>query len=144
MKSHSVNRAPGIGLMITKIPPSVSYSKLLYFLPCHLCRGKASDGRSWKGEATGDHGLSVCEGSGAGNSSHFCYWLDAWPWANHVSSMGLAPCLSLCVIQNSVKCCCSDLIPFSIHSWCCTGVEKRRVRSCLLSFIYIFLSFISL
>lgn len=88
-------------------------------------------------EATGERGLSVCEGSGAGNSSHFCCWLDVWPWANHVSSMGLAPpCLSLCVIQNSVKCCCSDLIPFSIHSQCCTGVEKSQV---LFAFFHLYL-----
>lgn len=111
VKSYSVNKAPGTGLMITKIPPSVSYRRFLFFFfsPFHLCGGKAS-GRSWKGEATREHGLYVCVGSGTGNSSHFCYWLDVWPRANHVSSVGLAPpCLSLGVIQRCVKGCCSDL-----------------------------------
>lgn len=41
VKSYSVNRAPGTGLMITKISLSVSYSRFLYYLPFHLCRGKS-------------------------------------------------------------------------------------------------------
>lgn len=119
VKSYSVNEAAGTGLVITSTPLSVSYSRFLYSLSRHLCRGKASDGRSWKGRAARELDLSGCGGSGPGNSSHFCCWLDVWPWANHISSVGFAPpCLSLCVIQNSVKCCCADLRPFSILSLC--------------------------
>lgn len=90
MKSYSVNKVPGTGLMITKVPPSVSYSRLYFFFCLFICVGGRASGRSWKGEASREHGLSVCVGSGAGNSSHFCYWLGVRPWANHHSFVGLA------------------------------------------------------
>lgn len=124
VKSYSVNKAPGTGLMITKMPPSVSYSRFLFFFfffGLFICAGENLQEGPGRGKPQREHGLSVCVGSGAGNSSHFCSWLDMWPQANHSSSVGLAPsCLSLgtqnFVIQKGVEFCCSELIPFlSVH-----------------------------
>lgn len=60
MKRYSVNKAPGTGLMITKIPPSVPYSRfLILFLPFHLCGG---GGKLQEGPGRGKpHGSMVCQ-----------------------------------------------------------------------------------
>lgn len=125
MKSYCVNRFTRYSANDHKNTSVCFLQPISLFFLFHLCRAKASDGRSWKGEATREHCLSVTVGSGAGNSSHSCHWLDVWPWANHIFSVELA---FHCVpFKISVKCCCSDLITFCVRSLCCTGGGKCQI-----------------
>lgn len=60
MKSYSVNKAPGAGLIITEIPPSVSYSRFLTFFGFSFLQGKSFRKVLEGGRHKGAWSVSLC------------------------------------------------------------------------------------
>lgn len=130
VKSYSVNKAPGTGLMITKIPPSVSYSRFLFiffFFSFSFVRGKSFRKVLEGGSHKGAWSVCLCR---VRNRELISLLLLTWCVTSGKPRFLCGPCPSLPVIGCHSTLCKRMLFWFGTlftHSLCRTGVEKSQI-----------------